>query len=605
MLERARSLHRERGDVENEVVTLVQLSSVLYNQGRFGDARAALEESLPILMASGYKYRQAVTMGNLGSLYLADGEIGMAHHYLVEGLALSVEVGDKESIVAARVALGDLHRRTGDLFAAEAELRQALEIAAEVGMTAYSSEALVHLALVAADAGDLAAAREHAVAAIGAARLAESPASEAGALLATGRIELRAGNPGAAEEPLQAALALASELGQDNRGRETAAALAVCAPCRAAAGPRRRRWSNRCSSTSMARASTARRRRRRSARTAGACCRGSATLAPRSRSTPGRRCSIEWPWPSTTPSCAPVPSSVCRHRLHCGRRSTGAPAWPATPDAVTTTEVVWMTTRDEVSPDGASALRRRTGEHGARRVAHHVIRHRTEHRPAQPTSAAGAEHDHRRLDRPRMVAQGRSRRARQHDRLGARRAPASSGPSAGSARRWPGDRRAARRLRPPTSHLRRVLNRRRARGRAPRSPSPARPDREARAPPNPRSTPRERDRIRRCTAARSTPSTDRATRCTTALAGTGSVRVGGGLERCRRRRPSVERDGAAPGAADRAAPDHRRTLRSPGRRLLRRPPRQRLLRGVQLAPVIVARGGRRSSGPCTSCPRLR
>jgi predicted ATPase/class 3 adenylate cyclase len=228
LLERARSIHHERGDVENEVVSLAQLASVHYNQGRFADARVALEECVPILMASGYKYRQAVTMGNLGSVYLAEGDISGAHRYLVDALELSHEVADKESIAVCRTLLGDLHRRTGDVAAARDQLRQALELAAEVGMAAVTPEALVYLALTEADAGELAAARARADQSARESRLVESPAAEAAALLATGRIELRADEPVAAEAPLRAALALADELGLDSRGREAAAALAVC-----------------------------------------------------------------------------------------------------------------------------------------------------------------------------------------------------------------------------------------------------------------------------------------------------------------------------------------------------------------------------------------
>jgi predicted ATPase/class 3 adenylate cyclase len=228
LLEQARSIHHQRGDVENEVVSLAQLASVHYNQGRFADARAALEECVPILMASGYKYRQAVTMGNLGSVYLAEGDISGANRYLVDALELSREVGDKESIAVCRTLLGDLHRRTGDIAAARAQLRQALELSAEVGMAAVTPEALVYLALTEADAGEMTAARERADESARESRLVESPAAEAAALLAAGRIELRAGEPEAAEGPLRAALTLADELGLDSRGREAAAALAVC-----------------------------------------------------------------------------------------------------------------------------------------------------------------------------------------------------------------------------------------------------------------------------------------------------------------------------------------------------------------------------------------
>ena len=83
LLEQAGAAHRANNDLEGESTVLVQLGTVLFNQGRHREARGLLEESLPIFVASGHKYRQAIVKSNLGAILLQEGELGRGsapHH---------------------------------------------------------------------------------------------------------------------------------------------------------------------------------------------------------------------------------------------------------------------------------------------------------------------------------------------------------------------------------------------------------------------------------------------------------------------------------------------------------------------------------------------
>lgn len=68
LLHEAIALHREDDDIEGEGAAMVQLASVLFNAGRVAEARASLEEALPVVIESGFRYREAVVVSNLAAI---------------------------------------------------------------------------------------------------------------------------------------------------------------------------------------------------------------------------------------------------------------------------------------------------------------------------------------------------------------------------------------------------------------------------------------------------------------------------------------------------------------------------------------------------------
>ena len=97
---------------------------MLYNEGRFAEAREALEQALPIVVASGFRYREAVVVSNLAAIVVQQGELAYGRRLITRGLELCIELDDLEGIATAYNILGEIERRVGDLDAAEQSLQQ-------------------------------------------------------------------------------------------------------------------------------------------------------------------------------------------------------------------------------------------------------------------------------------------------------------------------------------------------------------------------------------------------------------------------------------------------------------------------------------------------
>ena len=71
----AREVFARAGDTEMESAALAQQATTLFNMGRYAEAQAALEETLPIFRRSGHRYREAINLGNLASIALMRGRL--------------------------------------------------------------------------------------------------------------------------------------------------------------------------------------------------------------------------------------------------------------------------------------------------------------------------------------------------------------------------------------------------------------------------------------------------------------------------------------------------------------------------------------------------
>lgn len=158
LLDEALTVLREGDDTEGEAAALVQLGSVLYNAGRFAEARDRLESALPMVVGSGFRYREAVVASNLASIVTLMGELGLARTLITRGLELCRELDDTEGTATALNILGDIHRRVGDYEQAEIHLRTSLETAPPSGFEVVESDTLVSLALITSARGDTAGA---------------------------------------------------------------------------------------------------------------------------------------------------------------------------------------------------------------------------------------------------------------------------------------------------------------------------------------------------------------------------------------------------------------------------------------------------------------
>ncbi len=211
LLDEVLALHREAHDDEGESVVAVQLASVLFNEGRYGAAREVLERVMPVVVASGYRYREAVVTTNLAAIVVQQGEFGLGHRLITRGLELCEELDDKEGTATAYTIRGEVERRVGSFAAAQISLRAAIDLS-PTGHAVVASDSLLGLALVAIAEGRPDDARGHAQAAVAKGREGGSPMAVARAHVGLGYALLAGGRADEAAEALRAGGDEAGEL---------------------------------------------------------------------------------------------------------------------------------------------------------------------------------------------------------------------------------------------------------------------------------------------------------------------------------------------------------------------------------------------------------
>ena len=232
LLAEALTMHTEDNDDEGASMVLVQLATVLYNEGHFADARAELERVLPIVMSSNHRYREAVVVSNLAAIVVQQGELGYGRRLVIRGLELCIDLEDLEGIATAHNIAGEIQRRVGDLQGAEASLRKALETTIQQGFEVVTSDSLLSLALIDSVRGHHDDALAHIDEAVNQARQADSTMAVARALVGRGYVQLAAGQADTATESLRAGLDGARTLGLEYLVVEAEAALGRAAVMR-------------------------------------------------------------------------------------------------------------------------------------------------------------------------------------------------------------------------------------------------------------------------------------------------------------------------------------------------------------------------------------
>jgi tetratricopeptide (TPR) repeat protein len=229
LLKEALQVSRANNDAEAESMVLVQMGTVLYNQGHYAEARVQLERALPIYVESGHRYRQAVAMSNIAGIAVIQGDLGVSRKLVAEGLEITRLLGDKEGIATAHTILGDVYRRAGMYELARAELDESVRVSDEIGFDYVSSDALLSLALIAEAEGNPSEAVAFTAEAAQRGEKADSPLAVARARLGEGLVLLGDGDVDGAEEAITEARRLGNEMSIGYMVTEAEAALAEIA----------------------------------------------------------------------------------------------------------------------------------------------------------------------------------------------------------------------------------------------------------------------------------------------------------------------------------------------------------------------------------------
>ena len=142
LVTRAREMFAEVGDAEGEGTALVGQATVLYQQGRFTDARGALEQARPVFQRSGHRYREAVVLGNLGTIAAMQGELAAALGWVDQAVEVTRRIDDTEALGTNLAVHAEIDAILGRTDEVRRHGREALALARRVRLHSLAATAL-------------------------------------------------------------------------------------------------------------------------------------------------------------------------------------------------------------------------------------------------------------------------------------------------------------------------------------------------------------------------------------------------------------------------------------------------------------------------------
>jgi predicted ATPase/class 3 adenylate cyclase len=136
----ARTSERSRG--------MFEAGQLCCFMGRYGEAKALLEESLAISRELGDRNRIAQALQPLAMTVSGLGDLAAARRYVEESVELARALGDKRQLANAIIGLAQIHRVEGSLELAGPLYEQALALAREIGHREAVAIGLLNLAMV-------------------------------------------------------------------------------------------------------------------------------------------------------------------------------------------------------------------------------------------------------------------------------------------------------------------------------------------------------------------------------------------------------------------------------------------------------------------------
>ena len=151
----AREVFARAGDTELESTALAQGANTYFNLGRYAEAQAALEETLPIFRRSGHRYRETINLGNLASIALMRGQLASAEQWGREAVENAHQLEELEAEANYLLVLGAVATLTSRFDVARSHLDDAISIAHEVHEDALQGETLARMSTVELATGNL------------------------------------------------------------------------------------------------------------------------------------------------------------------------------------------------------------------------------------------------------------------------------------------------------------------------------------------------------------------------------------------------------------------------------------------------------------------
>lgn len=154
--ERAAALAGQTGNRQRGAVALKAMGDIAFFQGRFDDARIALERSREQFAVLGDIQAEALCATNLGAVAGDMGDAEAAERYLTHALALQRQIDARQHLPITLINLGGRAFARGDLARVRELFTEAIELLRESGDRRLLAVALHGPAALAREEGDLA-----------------------------------------------------------------------------------------------------------------------------------------------------------------------------------------------------------------------------------------------------------------------------------------------------------------------------------------------------------------------------------------------------------------------------------------------------------------
>ncbi len=158
-LERALSIHTERGDHAGQGYARNAMANMLNWQGRYAEALDQAEQALASYTAIGDRSGRALALNSVGWFHAVLGDHQQALSYCAQALDLYQDLGNQEATASTLDSLGYAHQQAGRHADAMACYQQAIQIHREIGSRLGLAETVGHLGENCLAAGNPAQAR--------------------------------------------------------------------------------------------------------------------------------------------------------------------------------------------------------------------------------------------------------------------------------------------------------------------------------------------------------------------------------------------------------------------------------------------------------------